>query len=135
LRHVDIQHITHVEYQQDRDPMSASEKRAWLMRLLAVGRRGRRDEEFQEEMRFHVEELARALEQRGFDRGAARIAAECELGGMNRTEQAWRDQRSWLPLEEEVQDIPYGGRVVGRSGGLSVIGALVAPVCPGRHPS
>ena len=71
--------------------------REWIMRLLAVGRRGRRDEQLDDELRFHIGQLAGDFERRGLDPAAARAAAERELGGVDRTKQAWRDQRSWLP--------------------------------------
>ena len=31
--------------------------REWIVRLIAVGRRGRRDEQLDDELRFHVAEL------------------------------------------------------------------------------
>ena len=102
--------------------------REWLMRLLAVGRRGRRDAALDEELRFHVEELARTFERRGLDRAAARDAAERELGGVERTRQAWRDQRTWLPLEELLQDVGYGLRRLRRSPGLTLLAALMLGV-------
>ncbi len=99
--------------------------REWMMRLLAVGRRGRRDAELGEELRFHLEELSRAFERRGLDPNAARHAAEREIGGVERTRQSWRDQRTWLPLEEVLQDIRYGVRVLRRSKGLTAAAALM----------
>ena len=102
--------------------------REWMMRLIAVGRRGRRDEQLDDELRFHVEELARGFERRGLDSAAARAAAEREIGGLDRTKQAWRDQRSWLPLEEVLQDIKYGLRVLRRSRGLTALAAVMLAV-------
>jgi hypothetical protein len=57
-----------------------------MMRLFAVGRRGRRDSQLNDELRFHVDELAKAFEGRGLDRAAAYAAAERELGGVNHTQ-------------------------------------------------
>jgi predicted permease len=102
--------------------------REWIMRVLAVGRRGRRDEQFDDERRFHVEELTRGFERRGLDRESARAAAERELGGVYRTKQAWRDQRSWLPLEDVLQDVRYGIRVLRRSRGLTALAAVMLGV-------
>jgi putative ABC transport system permease protein len=99
--------------------------REWLIRLLAVGRRGRRDADVDDELRFHVEELARSFAARGLGPEAARLAAERELGGTNRTMQAWRDQRTWPPLEELLQDVRYGLRVLRRSKGLTTMAALM----------
>lgn len=99
--------------------------REWLMRLLSVGRHGRRDAELDEELRFHADELARGFERQGLDPASARLAADRELGGVDRTKQAWRDQRTWLPLEELLQDARYGVRVLRRSKGLTSIAALM----------
>jgi len=99
--------------------------REWIMRLLAVGRRGRRDAALGDELRFHLDELARSFERRGLSPEEARRAAQRELGGVEHTRQAWRDQRTWLPLEEVLQDIRYGLRVLRRSKGLTVIAALM----------
>ena len=101
--------------------------REQLNRLLHVGRWGRRDVELDAEMRFHLEELSRDLEARGLDPASALIRAEREFGGLNRTKQAWRDQRTWVPLEELVQDVRYAIRVLRRSLTLTALaGAMLA---------
>ena len=95
--------------------------REWIVRLLAVGRRGPRDRQLDDELSFHVDQLADAYRRRGLDPSAARQAAERELGGVARTKQAWRDQRTWLPLEELVQDARYGLRMLRRSPGVTLL--------------
>src|SRR5690242_14350174 len=102
--------------------------REWLMRALAVGRLGRRDRELDDELQFHLDELSRGFERHGLDRDAARAAAERELGRVGRTKQAWSDQRTWLPLEEMLQDARYGLRVMRRSKGLTGVAALMLAV-------
>src|SRR4029453_13737119 len=102
--------------------------REWIIRLIAVGRRGPRDEQLDDELRFHVDELARPFGGRVLDPAAAHSAAERELGGVDHTKQAWRDQRTWLPLEEVLQDIKYGVRGLGRSRGLTALPAGVLAV-------
>ena len=79
--------------------------REWILRLFGVVRRGPRDRQVDDELRFHLEQLTNAYRRRGFDARAARDAAEREFGGVARTKQAWRDQRTWLPLEELIQDV------------------------------
>jgi putative ABC transport system permease protein len=109
--------------------------REWVRRLFAVGRRGRRDEEVDDELRFHLDELARDFARDGLDPAAARLAAERELGGLGRTKQAWRDQRSFLALEETLQDARYGARVLRRSRGLSLLAAVMLAVAVGATTS
>jgi len=89
--------------------------REWIVRVLAIGRRGRRDQELGDELEFHFESLVDAYERRGFSRQDARERAGRELGGLDRTRQAWRDQRTWLPAEELRQDFTVGWRVLRRS--------------------
>jgi predicted permease len=102
--------------------------REWMMRLLATGRRGRRDAQLDDELRLHADELARDFERGGLDREAARAAVERELGGLHRTKQAWRDQRSWLPLAEVMQDVSYALRLLRRSRGLTALAAAMLAV-------
>jgi predicted permease len=98
--------------------------REWIVRLLAVGRRDSRDRDLEDELRFHLDALAEAHERSGLAPDAARRAAERDLGGVDRTRQAWRDQRSWLPLEELLQDARYGLRVLRRAPVVAVLAVL-----------
>src|SRR5580765_4583354 len=109
--------------------------REWFMRLAAIGRRGRRDRDLDDELTFHAGELAREYERRGLDPEDARAAAMRELGGLERAKQAWRDQRSWLPLEEVLQDVRYGWRVLRRSRGLTLLAALMLALAVGASTS
>src|SRR6478672_8683362 len=102
--------------------------REWMMRLLAVGRRGRRDAEFEDEIRFHLDELTGRYRRNGLGPADARAAAERELGGVNRARQAWRDQRTWPPLEELLQDVQYGWRVLRRSPALALGAGLMLTI-------
>src|SRR4051812_4129664 len=94
------------------------------MRLLGgIGRRDARDREMDDEIRFHVEALAARFERQGLSPVDARAAAEREFGGAGRTKQSWRDERTWLPLEEVLQDVRYGVRVLWRSRGVTLTAA------------
>jgi putative ABC transport system permease protein len=96
--------------------------RQWMVRLLSVGRRGARDRELDDELRFHVEQLAADYQRRGMSPAEARVAANRELGGVDRARQAWRDQRTWLPAEEFLHDARHAWRLLRRSPG-SFVGA------------
>src|SRR5207302_10818944 len=98
--------------------------REWIARLLAVGRRGGRDRHLDEQLRFHVDELTETYRRRGLDPLAARQAAERDFGGIERARQAWRDQRTWLPLEQLLQDVRYGWRMFRRSPGVTLLAGV-----------
>ena len=98
--------------------------REWIVRLFAVGRRGSRDRELQDELRFHLQSLIAAHERDGLSPKEARAMAERELGGVDRTTQAWRDQRAWLPAEELRQDLTFGCRVLRRSPSFTIPAVL-----------
>ncbi|MGH9408423.1 MAG: ABC transporter permease, partial [Vicinamibacterales bacterium] len=98
--------------------------REWVVRLLALGRRGRRDRDLADELAFHVEQQTAAHQRAGLDPVRARQAALRDLGGLEHTQQAWRDQRTWPPLDDLWHDVRYGGRVLRRSPGVTSVAAL-----------
>ena len=98
--------------------------REWIARILAVVGRGRRDRDLADELAFHVEQQARAHERAGLDPARAREAAVRDLGGIDRTQQAWRDQRTWPPLEDLLQDAQYGWRMLRRSPSVTLVAVL-----------
>ena len=102
--------------------------REWIARVLGTAARGRRDRELDEELQFHLDQLARGFEARGLTPECARAAAERELGGAGRTKQAWRDQRRWPPLDDAAQDVRYGVRVLLRARGLTIAAAVMLAV-------
>jgi predicted permease len=99
--------------------------REWISRLFAVGRRGQRDRDLADELAFHLDRLAADHERRGLTPAAARREAERELGGVGRTQQAWRDQRTLPSAAELVQDAAYGWRMLRRSPGLTITAGLM----------
>src|SRR2546423_983301 len=104
--------------------------REWILRLFGVVRRGPRDRQVDDELRFHLEQLTDAYRRRGFDPGAAREAAEREFGGVAHTKQAWRDQRTLLPLEELIQHVRYRPRMLRRSPGAALLASATPQLTP-----
>ena len=98
--------------------------RVIFLRLLGTLWTSRRDRELREEMAFHLDELASEYRRSGMDAGAAREAAERAFGGAGHAGQAWRDQRTLPALEELLQDIRHGWRILWRSRGLTIAAGL-----------
>src|SRR5438477_5121215 len=97
----------------------------WILRLFGVVRGGPRDRQVDDELRFHLEQLTEAYRRRGFDARAARETAEREFGGVGHAKQAWRDQHTWLALEELIQDVRYGARMLRRSPGVALVASAM----------
>ena len=88
---------------------------------LAFWQRRRREEELRDELQSHLEMAARDRVERGeSDREAAR-AARREFGNVRLVQQVTRDQWGWIWLEELVQDLRYGGRMLRKNPGFTVV--------------
>jgi len=89
--------------------------KTWLSRLLALFRKRALREEFDQEVRLHLEmETAQNL-RRGMGPEEAGRAARWRLGGVDQATEAWWDQRGLPALESLVQDVRYGLRSLARS--------------------
>ena len=90
--------------------------RVLVLRLIGWVRRNRLDDEFDEEVRFHLEKETEANVRRGLTPEDARRAARVRLGGVERFKEEVRDARG-LRLLDELGRAPFE-RVASR-GGLS----------------
>jgi macrolide transport system ATP-binding/permease protein len=93
-------------------------------RIAALFSRRRLDQDFDEELRSH---LAMAVERnlrRGLNGEEARRAALADLGGIEQTKEIYRDQRGVPMVENFVQDIRFGLRMLRRSPGFSLLAIL-----------
>src|SRR5215813_7924947 len=93
-------------------------------RILFLIRRNRMDEELTEEMRLHMDMRAAKLRQQGIEANdAARIARQ-RFGNTTAIRETSRDSWGWRWLEELLQDLRFGLRMLGRSPGFAAIVAL-----------
>jgi putative ABC transport system permease protein len=98
--------------------------REWIARLWASLRPRRRDDELEEELRFHLEVAAERETRSGRSPAHARRAAAIRSGGVAQTMEALRDQRGFPSLDGVPRDLHYAWRGIARSPGFALIAIL-----------
>ncbi len=101
-----------------------SELRVIILRFLALFRRQRSEEEFDRELRSHLELLAEENKRKGMTADEARYAALRSFGGVEQTKEDYRDQRGLPSVESFFQDLRYGVRMSWKWRGMTAILAL-----------
>lgn len=84
--------------------------RVLLSRIQSTFQRRRLEEEFDDEVREHLELLAQRFISRGMDPEEARHAARREFGGVTQMKETLRDRRTLPPLDVLVQDVRHAIR-------------------------
>ncbi len=93
-------------------------------RIAALFKRRRLEQDFDEELRSHLEMAVERNLRRGMSGDEARRAALGDLGGVEQTKEIYRDQRGVPVIENFVQDLRFGLRMLRRSPGFSVLAIL-----------
>jgi putative ABC transport system permease protein len=97
---------------------------AWFRRLVAIFHKPQRDAELAAELeshlQFHMEDNLR----NGMTHDAARRDALLKLGGLEQTKEIYRDQRGLPFLESVLTDLRFGGRMLRKSPGFTVVAVL-----------
>src|SRR5271155_757803 len=81
----------------------------------------KRKKELAEEIGSHLQMAARDREARGESPAEARVAALRELGNAGVIQDVTRDQWSWTWLENLLQDLRYGARMLMKNPGLTLV--------------
>jgi len=100
----------------------------WLyklpLRLRSLFRKDRVEQELSEELRLHLERLIEEKVAQGMTSEEARYAALRELGGVEQIKEECRDMRRVNYIENLVQDVRYGVRMLRRNPGFAATAIL-----------
>src|SRR5262245_66563000 len=86
--------------------------RMFLVRLWALVRARQMDREIEDEIASHLAEAADEYVRQGLSTEEARWAAQRSFGDVTQTKEAYRQDRSFMWLEELVRDLPYAFRTL-----------------------
>jgi putative ABC transport system permease protein len=98
--------------------------RTLLSRIAGIFGRRRRDQELDDEVRFHLDMTAEKYQRGGMSADEALRAARREFGGVMQVKEAYRDQRGLPWVETLIQDARYGIRSLLHTPGFTLAALL-----------
>jgi predicted permease len=96
----------------------------FTLRLRSLFHKSRVEQELSEELRFHQERLTEEYVAKGMAPEEARYTALRELGRMEQIKEECRDMRRVHYIENFLQDIRYGLRMLARNPGFAAVAII-----------
>jgi hypothetical protein len=104
-------------------------------RLRALGRKGRNQQELEDEMRLHLQLRKERLEAGGLSSHHATLEAQKRFGSLLRHREDGIEQWGWPWLEQLLQDLRFGARTLRMHPGFAVTVILTLALATGATTS